>query len=195
VNRFDLGSDQALLKIGWEVQPKDGGQLQWRTAQDGGGYGAWSDPATGGGRDLGAVPARYLEYRVLLRDVPGHDVQLKSVTLDTAPVGPSGPTSTPGAAMEAPTVPGEANDYRDGSQGTVMHFVFAGGGAGRCVIRIWNPAGQLCSTAEDNLKTGRQVLDAHIQGFAPGDYGYQLELDYDQGSKVLGPTKHFTILP
>jgi hypothetical protein len=97
VNRFDLGSDSALGQLIWALSPSNGGTLQYRWAASAGAWSAWSAPLSGGSAALG-VTARYLEYRVLLQDVPGSDVSLTKVqVLQATPT----PSATPSAS---PTV-------------------------------------------------------------------------------------------
>jgi hypothetical protein len=246
-NRFDLGSDQALNQLTWVLAPANGGTLQARWATSAGTYSAWSSAAAGGSLDLWGVTARYLEYRVLLADVPGSDVYLQSVSLewgDTPTATPTGtftvtPTSSPTGtftqtavatatpvqtatpsptptptfsstpvvtatvsptatitplAVKVPSDPGDPVCYPNPGRGGDMHFGFRSDHTGRCVLRVWNAAGQLASTAQNGLVAGKQVIDLHLKDYAPGVYLYQLELDNDDGSVVNGPVKRFAVI-
>jgi hypothetical protein len=232
VNRFDLGSDQALNQLTWVLAPSNGGTLQARWSTSAGTFSAWSSAAAGGSMDLWGVTARYLEYRVLLADVPGSDVYLQSVSLESgdAPTATPTLTSTPTATVTPtftvspaysatptfsntpvvtatltatltppplPRMPSDPADpvcYPNPGRGEDMHFGFRSDHAGRCVLRVWNAAGQLASTAEDSVVIGKQVIDLHIKDYAAGVYLYQLELDNDDGSVVNGPVKRFAVI-
>ena len=109
VNRFDLGSDQAMSQLAYTIHPYKAGSVQVRTAPDGGSFGAWTAATNDGTVDLG-VTARYLEYRVVLNDVSGWTVQLERVVLHTLAAAP-----TPTAVPSLPTVHANGTDFQRGS--------------------------------------------------------------------------------
>jgi hypothetical protein len=84
--------------------------------------------------------------------------------------------------------------YPSPATGNSAGIVYRMTGSGSVKIRVYNEAGDLVGTADENNAAGLQTTRINTAGMAPGVYFYLLGINYDSGMSENQGLKKFVVI-
>ncbi len=114
---------------------------------------------------------------------------LAILTEPSAALTPVSTPSSPSASAASPYV------YPAPASGGTATFAFLMKESGTMKLTVWDAGGNLVSDLQVSKPAGTQTYALDTSGYAPGNYFYRVELDYNSGAVETFPVEKFSVLP